>query len=69
MEITENAALIVVDVQQGFDEMASSIPRNNPAADELSGATAVTLHGGDFARVVTTEELVTATATTTFAGG
>lgn len=34
MEITENAALIVVDVQQGFDEMASSTLRNNPAADE-----------------------------------
>ncbi|MFE9764700.1 cysteine hydrolase family protein [Streptomyces sp. NPDC005808] len=34
MEITENAALVVVDVQQGFDDLASWGPRNNPAADE-----------------------------------
>lgn len=34
MEITENAALIVVDVQQGFDELESYGSRNNPAADE-----------------------------------
>ncbi|MFC9846314.1 cysteine hydrolase family protein [Streptomyces sp. NPDC060223] len=34
MEITENAALVVVDVQQGFDDLESWGPRNNPAADE-----------------------------------
>ncbi|MFD4526873.1 cysteine hydrolase family protein [Streptomyces sp. NPDC058470] len=34
MEITENAALVVVDVQQGFDDLGSWGPRNNPAADE-----------------------------------
>lgn len=34
MEITENAALVVVDVQQGFEEEEHWGPRNNPAADE-----------------------------------
>lgn len=34
MEITENAALVVVDVQQGFEEEEYWGPRNNPAADE-----------------------------------
>ncbi|MER5281230.1 cysteine hydrolase family protein [Streptomyces sp. NPDC002809] len=34
MEIAENAALVVVDVQQGFEEEAYWGPRNNPAADE-----------------------------------
>lgn len=34
MEIAENAALVVVDVQQGFEEEAYWGPRNNPSADE-----------------------------------
>ncbi|MFD3538393.1 cysteine hydrolase family protein [Streptomyces sp. NPDC058662] len=34
MEITQNAALVVVDVQKGFDESEFWGPRNNPAADE-----------------------------------
>ena len=34
MEIAENAALVVVDVQQGFEEEAFWGPRNNPSADE-----------------------------------
>lgn len=34
MEITENAALLVVDVQQGFEEAGFWGPRNNPGADE-----------------------------------
>ena len=34
MEIAENAALVVVDVQKGFDELAFWGPRNNPGADE-----------------------------------
>ncbi|NED83175.1 cysteine hydrolase [Streptomyces sp. SID11233] len=34
MEIAENAALVVVDVQKGFEEEAYWGPRNNPAADE-----------------------------------
>ncbi|MET8454176.1 cysteine hydrolase family protein [Streptomyces sp. NPDC005209] len=34
MEIAENAALIVVDVQKGFDEADFWGPRNNPGADE-----------------------------------
>jgi nicotinamidase-related amidase len=34
MEITENTALVVVDVQQGFDYAESWGPRNHPAADE-----------------------------------
>ncbi|MFJ6661174.1 cysteine hydrolase family protein [Streptomyces sp. NPDC091377] len=34
MEIAEKTALVVVDVQQGFDELALSLPRNNPDADE-----------------------------------
>lgn len=33
MEIVENAALVVVDVQQGFEEEEYWGPRNNPAAD------------------------------------
>ncbi|MEU1468761.1 cysteine hydrolase family protein [Streptomyces sp. NPDC005761] len=33
MEIAENAALVVVDVQQGFEEEAYWGPRNNPGAD------------------------------------
>ncbi|MFJ8981275.1 MULTISPECIES: cysteine hydrolase family protein [unclassified Streptomyces] len=33
MEIAENAALVVVDVQQGFEEEAYWGPRNNPEAD------------------------------------
>ncbi|AXE24756.1 cysteine hydrolase [Streptomyces globosus] len=33
MEITENTALVVVDVQKGFDDAAYWGPRNNPAAD------------------------------------
>ncbi|MFE3945939.1 cysteine hydrolase family protein [Streptomyces sp. NPDC059118] len=33
MQITENAALIVVDVQEGFEEEAFWGPRNNPGAD------------------------------------
>lgn len=34
MEIAENAALVVVDVQKGFEEEEHWGPRNNPAADE-----------------------------------
>lgn len=34
MKITQNAALVVVDVQKGFDESEFWGPRNNPAADE-----------------------------------
>ncbi|WP_415949268.1 cysteine hydrolase family protein [Streptomyces sp. KLOTTS4A1] len=34
MEITQNAALVVVDVQRGFDVPEFWGPRNNPAADE-----------------------------------
>ncbi|MFF1396955.1 cysteine hydrolase family protein [Streptomyces sp. NPDC058287] len=34
MEIAENAALIVVDVQKGFEEEGFWGPRNNPGADE-----------------------------------
>ncbi|MDH6488265.1 cysteine hydrolase family protein [Streptomyces sp. SAI-127] len=34
MEITENAALVVVDVQKGFDEADFWGPRNNPEADD-----------------------------------
>ncbi|MFJ4776470.1 cysteine hydrolase family protein [Streptomyces sp. NPDC088762] len=34
MDITRNAALIVIDVQKGFDEEEFWGPRNNPAADE-----------------------------------
>ncbi|MFD0026301.1 cysteine hydrolase family protein [Streptomyces sp. NPDC058382] len=33
MEIAENAALVVVDVQQGFEESEYWGPRNNPSAD------------------------------------
>ncbi|MCX5160994.1 cysteine hydrolase [Streptomyces sp. NBC_00053] len=33
MEIAENAALIVVDVQEGFEDEAYWGPRNNPEAD------------------------------------
>ncbi|KQX77533.1 MULTISPECIES: cysteine hydrolase family protein [Streptomyces] len=33
MEIAENAALVVVDVQRGFEEDAYWGPRNNPEAD------------------------------------
>lgn len=33
MEIRENAALVVVDVQQGFEDEAHWGPRNNPEAD------------------------------------
>lgn len=33
MEIAENAALVVVDVQQGFEEEAYWGPRDNPDAD------------------------------------
>ncbi|WP_371099536.1 cysteine hydrolase family protein [Streptomyces sanglieri] len=33
MDIAENAALIVVDVQEGFEEEAYWGPRNNPEAD------------------------------------
>ncbi|QNE76686.1 isochorismatase family protein [Streptomyces finlayi] len=33
MEISENAALVVVDVQEGFEEEAYWGPRNNPEAD------------------------------------
>jgi len=33
-QITENAALVVVDVQQGFDDAEFWGPRNNPAADD-----------------------------------
>ncbi|WP_369382874.1 cysteine hydrolase family protein [Streptomyces sp. cg36] len=33
MEITRNAALVVVDVQKGFDESEFWGPRDNPAAD------------------------------------
>jgi nicotinamidase-related amidase len=34
MEIAKNAALVVVDVQQGFEESGFWGPRNNPGADE-----------------------------------
>ncbi|MGX1884600.1 cysteine hydrolase family protein [Streptomyces sp. NPDC055287] len=34
MEIAENAALVVVDVQKGFEEETHWGPRNNPAADD-----------------------------------
>ncbi|RFU86017.1 cysteine hydrolase [Streptomyces triticagri] len=34
MDITRNAALLVIDVQQGFDEEEFWGPRNNPAADD-----------------------------------
>ncbi|MFE9395077.1 cysteine hydrolase family protein [Streptomyces flavidovirens] len=34
MEIAENAALVVVDVQKGFEEEEHWGPRNNPAADD-----------------------------------
>ncbi|UXY29066.1 cysteine hydrolase family protein [Streptomyces sp. HUAS TT20] len=34
MEIAENAALVVVDVQKGFEESGFWGPRNNPGADE-----------------------------------
>ncbi|MFE0176054.1 cysteine hydrolase family protein [Streptomyces sp. NPDC059002] len=34
MEIAENAALVVVDVQKGFDEEEFWGPRNNPEADD-----------------------------------
>ncbi|MCD9878804.1 cysteine hydrolase family protein [Streptomyces guryensis] len=34
MEIAENAALVVVDVQKGFDEAEFWGPRNNPEADD-----------------------------------
>ncbi|MFJ3308737.1 cysteine hydrolase family protein [Streptomyces sp. NPDC086549] len=34
MEIAENAALVVVDVQKGFDEAGFWGPRNNPGADD-----------------------------------
>lgn len=33
MDIAENAALVVVDVQRGFEEEAYWGPRNNPSAD------------------------------------
>ncbi|MGW7403532.1 cysteine hydrolase family protein [Streptomyces sp. NPDC054833] len=34
MEIAENAALVVVDVQKGFEEAEFWGPRNNPGADD-----------------------------------
>uniref|UniRef100_A0AAU2VG82 Cysteine hydrolase n=1 Tax=Streptomyces sp. NBC_00003 TaxID=2903608 RepID=A0AAU2VG82_9ACTN len=34
MDIAPDAALVVIDVQQGFDEEQFWGPRNNPAADE-----------------------------------
>jgi nicotinamidase-related amidase len=34
MEIAENAALVVVDVQRGFEELGFWGPRNNPGADD-----------------------------------
>jgi nicotinamidase-related amidase len=34
MEIAENAALVVVDVQKGFDEADFWGTRNNPEADD-----------------------------------
>ncbi|MFI6085292.1 cysteine hydrolase family protein [Streptomyces sp. NPDC051217] len=34
MEIAENAALVVIDVQQGFEEVEYWGARNNPEADE-----------------------------------
>lgn len=34
MEIAENAALVVVDVQKGFEAEESWGPRNNPGADD-----------------------------------
>ncbi|MEV7286771.1 cysteine hydrolase family protein [Streptomyces sp. NPDC093252] len=33
-QIAGNAALVVVDVQRGFDEIALSVARNHPEADE-----------------------------------
>jgi len=38
MEIVRNAALLVVDVQKGFEESGFWGPRNNPGADENIGA-------------------------------
>jgi nicotinamidase-related amidase len=34
MEIAQNAALVVVDVQKGFEELDFWGPRNNPGADD-----------------------------------
>ncbi|MFG2573088.1 cysteine hydrolase family protein [Streptomyces sp. NPDC048481] len=34
MDIAENAALVVVDVQKGFEELEYWGPRNNPGADD-----------------------------------
>uniref|UniRef100_UPI002FDBC79C isochorismatase family protein n=1 Tax=Streptomyces sp. IBSBF 2806 TaxID=2903529 RepID=UPI002FDBC79C len=34
MDIAENAALVVVDVQKGFEELEYWGARNNPAADD-----------------------------------
>jgi nicotinamidase-related amidase len=34
MEIAENAALVVIDVQKGFEEAGFWGPRNNPGADD-----------------------------------
>ncbi|MEU5094379.1 cysteine hydrolase family protein [Streptomyces sp. NPDC020996] len=34
MDIAENAALVVVDVQQGFEDAGFWGPRNNPGADD-----------------------------------
>ncbi|MEU8888030.1 cysteine hydrolase family protein [Streptomyces sp. NPDC048442] len=34
MDLTQNTALVVVDVQQGFEDSAFWGPRNNPAADD-----------------------------------
>jgi nicotinamidase-related amidase len=34
MEISENAALVIVDVQKGFEEADFWGPRNNPGADD-----------------------------------
>ncbi|MGW7415972.1 cysteine hydrolase family protein [Streptomyces sp. NPDC054863] len=34
MDITQNTALVVVDVQQGFEDSDFWGPRNNPAADD-----------------------------------
>ncbi|NUS10275.1 MAG: cysteine hydrolase [Streptomyces sp.] len=34
MEIAQNAALVVIDVQKGFEEERFWGPRNNPSADE-----------------------------------
>ncbi|MET7270313.1 cysteine hydrolase family protein [Streptomyces flaveolus] len=38
MDIAENAALVVVDVQKGFEELDFWGTRNNPAADDNIGA-------------------------------